>query len=239
MKLASYTVLAAVLFTGCQKQVARTDEQPPVEVVATPTPVPTTPVPEPIAAATPPPAPAPATPAPELAPEGVFYLLAAARVETADGLVGLPPGTGVKLVRPGIYLTPSGEVPLDPALLTNDMGKARAARDADRARQGAAQAQVAAEGARAAEMARTTAAAEAAQDSQEQAGEAAKAQANAKKNARIAEIRQQIAQARQSKTSLLKGKPPGWQASIRDTERRIFSLQTELRGLGVSGAMLE
>jgi hypothetical protein len=41
----------------------------------------------------------------------------------------------VKRVREGVYLTPFGEQRLDAALLTNDMAKARAARDADRVAQ--------------------------------------------------------------------------------------------------------
>ena len=192
-----------------------------------------TPVPEPMGIS---PAPAPTTSAPELAPEGVFYLLAPSRVETVDGLYGLPPGTGVKLVRPGIYLTPYGEVPLDPALLTNDMGKARAARAAERAAQGAAHPRIATEGARVAETARTTAAAEAAQDSQEQAGEAAKVQAAAQRNARIAKLREQIAAARSRKAHYLDKR---WQGRANDEEVKIRALQQELRGLGVAGAMLE
>jgi hypothetical protein len=124
MKLIALAAIVALAFAGCEKkqEVALTEEpSPPIE-----TPIPTTPPP-----ATPP----PATPAPELAPEGVFYLVTSARVETTDGIRGLPPGTGVKLVREGIYLTPVGEVPLDPSQLTNDMQRARQARDADRAAQ--------------------------------------------------------------------------------------------------------
>jgi len=73
----------------------------------------------------------------QLAPPGVFYLLTPAHVETKDGIIGLPPGTRVTLVRPGIYLTPSGKVSLDETQLTNDLGKARAASANDRAAQAA------------------------------------------------------------------------------------------------------
>jgi len=59
------------------------------------------------------------------------------RVETADGITGLPAGTGVKLVRPGVYLTPTGEAPLDETKLTNDMAKAREALAVDRNAQAA------------------------------------------------------------------------------------------------------
>jgi hypothetical protein len=77
------------------------------------------------------------TPPPELAPPGVFYLVQAVRVETDSGVTGLPPGTGVKLVREGVYLTPAGEVQLQPEVLTNNLALARKARDADRAAQAA------------------------------------------------------------------------------------------------------
>jgi hypothetical protein len=73
------------------------------------------------------PTPAPAPPVRHLAPEGVFYLTAWVRVENNDGITGLPPGTGVKLVRPGVYLTPSGEMPLDEKTITNDLDIARRA----------------------------------------------------------------------------------------------------------------
>jgi hypothetical protein len=137
-------VVALAFAMACCSKVAVNEEEaaPPQPVFdaepapATPAPVAVTPV---------------ATPAPvvELAPEGVFYLLAAARVETADGIHGLPPGTGVKLVRPGVYLTPYGEASLSAEQVTNDLSAARAARDADKAaqamlrQQGAANAAVA------------------------------------------------------------------------------------------------
>ena len=117
-------LLTAFVFVGCRKAA------PPEPDV---TPPPATPAP----VAPPPATPPPATPSAELAPPGVFYLLTAARVETADGITGLPPGTGVKLVRPGIYLTPAGEVALDATRLTNDMAKARAVLSADRNSQAA------------------------------------------------------------------------------------------------------
>lgn len=128
-------------FAGCKKPVAT--EQPPEETSPTAAPAPATPEPKAVAVATP--TPAQATPAPELAPPGVFYLVTAARVETNDGVVGLPPGTGVKLVRPGIYLTPAGEVPLNPAQLTNDMGVARRAANIEKNTQAAIQQRIAAQ----------------------------------------------------------------------------------------------
>jgi hypothetical protein len=111
-------------------------------VAATPTPQP---LPE-VKAATSEPAVA-AVPelAPELAPPGVFYLIEAVRVETEHGIVGLKPGTGVKLVRPGIYLTPDGELPLRPEQMTNDMRLARQAATMDAATQARVKAQLAAQ----------------------------------------------------------------------------------------------
>lgn len=136
-KTGTIFIATALAFASCSKPSAQHEPEaaPPAPSVAVSTPAPATPAPEPgrIAAATPP----PAISAPELAPPGVFYLLAAARVETADGIIGLPPGTGVKFVREGIYLTPRGEVSLDASSLTNDLARARQARDADRAAQAA------------------------------------------------------------------------------------------------------
>jgi hypothetical protein len=100
----------------------------------------------------------------EPAPEGVFYLITTVKVETDAGVVGLKPGTGVKLVRPGIYLTPAGEQPLKPEQLTNDLVIARAARDADAAAHAAIQAMVATLGEQ--QKAAAAKAAEAAEDTQ-------------------------------------------------------------------------
>jgi len=147
----------ALAFASCSKQAStQTDEE------STPAPkAAATPAPQPAEVAVTPATPAPATPAPapapELAPEGIFYLIVAARVETPNGVNGLPPGTGVKLVRPGIYLTPAGEVHLNPEQLTNDMAVARAARDAAQAAQAALRQRGAAEAGTAAVQARTNA----------------------------------------------------------------------------------
>jgi len=145
MKLIGMTALLALAFASCQKPIAKNEEPK----LAESTPLPATPIPTPIATpvamavATP----QPATPAPRLAPEGIYYLIVAVKVETKDGIVGLPPGTGVKLVRPGVYLTPLGEMSLTSAQLTNDMDVAREARDTDHARQGALQKRLADEAA--------------------------------------------------------------------------------------------
>ena len=133
MKIHIMTATLALAFASCQKPIASNDEPSPVESTprpATPEPATPAPPPPPVAVATP-----PAPPAPQLAPPGVFYLLSAARVETSDGIRGLPPGTGVKLVRPGIYLTPAGEAALRDDQVTNNMTLARQVRDADLAAQ--------------------------------------------------------------------------------------------------------
>jgi len=139
---AKLVVLAALSLAACNK--------PEVVVAPPPTPLPiATPEPAPVAIATP-----TAAPVRHLAPEGVFYLVSWVRVEKDDGITGLPPGTGVKLVRPGVYLTPAGEWPMVDNLVTNDLDVARAARDSAVSREAAS---------KAAEQARAAAAADARQ----------------------------------------------------------------------------
>jgi hypothetical protein len=137
MKIALIPAVIALAFASCTKETVVQNEESATPAPATPTPAPATPTPE-VAVATA--TPAPATPAPQLAPEGVFYLIAAASIETSDGVRGLPPGTGVKLVRPGVYLTPYGETALPQEQLTNDLSVARSARDAAVAAQAVANA---------------------------------------------------------------------------------------------------
>jgi hypothetical protein len=122
MKLIGLTAVAALAFASCQKQTTQDTAEATPDPIAESTPSPATPAPVARGTTTP--------PAPQLAPEGIFYLVSAARIETPDGVVGLPVGTGVKKIRDGVYLTPSGEAPLRPEQLTNDLTRARAARDA-------------------------------------------------------------------------------------------------------------
>jgi len=130
---------------GCQKSPVA---QAPAPASAAETPIPSTPPPTaPIAVATPP----PATPSPQLAPPGVFYLIQPARIETADGIVGLKPGTGLKLIRPGVYLSPYGEVNLAEEQVTNDLGVARGVLAADQNAQAALKASLVAQAQQAAE----------------------------------------------------------------------------------------
>jgi hypothetical protein len=143
MKLVPLSAMVALALAnaGCNKSPvseSEPDEAPP-KAVSTAN---TTPAPAAPAANTAPAAPAvanspaaPATAHAELAPPGVFYTIAPARVETASGIVGLKPGTGVKLTRPGFYLTPYGEVALADEQVTNDMALARQAANQDAAQQ--------------------------------------------------------------------------------------------------------
>jgi hypothetical protein len=155
---ATLAVFAALSLAACNKPAVVVAPPPatplPIETPApTPTPTPvavriTTPSPTPVAVAKPP----PATPARHLAAEGVFYLVSWVRIETNDGIVGLPPGTGVKLVRPGVYLTPNGEAPLNDFQITNDLDIARQARDAGLAGKAIANKRLAEEEAKAATL---------------------------------------------------------------------------------------
>jgi hypothetical protein len=136
---------------GCEKKVAESEsaapgepEKPAISVAAQTA--------GPAATATPPaakaeaPASATAAPAkPELAPPGIFYLIEATHIETADGIVGLKPGDGVKLVRPGVYLSAGGEVPLRADQVTNDLAVARGVLQQDQATQAAIRTQLAAQ----------------------------------------------------------------------------------------------
>lgn len=105
---------------GCKKKVA--EEPSPEEApAATPTPKPVaTPEPKPVTLATPMP-----QPTPELAPPGVFYLIAAVSVETSDGILGLKPGQPLKEVSPGVYLAGTNQVKLSADQVTNDLAVAR------------------------------------------------------------------------------------------------------------------
>ncbi|EDY21103.1 hypothetical protein CfE428DRAFT_1396 [Chthoniobacter flavus Ellin428] len=136
-------VMAGLLLTACRKPVAQTED------TLAPQPVATTQAPSlspaqtasPTRTETVPPtltqttrlidAPAPA-PLRELAPPGVFYLLVSVRKDTKDGVVRLLPGTEVRLGKNGKFITPEGEMTLDPGILTNDMAKARVVRRADK-----------------------------------------------------------------------------------------------------------
>ena len=124
------TLGVALGLGGCKK--APVAEQP-AETPPPATPAPTTPAPS-VAATTPPPAtPAPKpAPTPELAPPGVYYLLTAVSIETADGILGLKPGQGLREVRPGVYSTGTNEMTLRPEQVTNDMGLARRVMTQDR-----------------------------------------------------------------------------------------------------------
>ena len=135
--------VAALALIGCRPsspnnadQSTPTPEAKPSQAAAPATPVARAPV------AAIPTTPAPATPPPvaaELAPPGIFYMIATVQVETGSGIAGLKPGDGVKFLRPGVYQSNVGEVQLRPDQITNDLGVARRAVAADRQAQAAYQ----------------------------------------------------------------------------------------------------
>jgi hypothetical protein len=66
-------------------------------------------------------------------------------VETSSGVIGLTPGSGAKLVRPGVYLTSAGEVELSDDQVTNNITYARQILAADQTAQAALRAASAAQ----------------------------------------------------------------------------------------------
>lgn len=137
--LAGMCLAMIVAVAGCQKPAANNEEStPPVETPREPVvqsqpsapALPTTPTPakEPVVAAV-----AAATPEPpQLAPPGTYFLLAKVSVETADGIVGVVPGTELHEVSPGIYQdAQKNQLTLRNDQVTNDLRLARQARGAD------------------------------------------------------------------------------------------------------------
>ena len=92
-----------------------------------------TPPEETLAEATPAPANAPtaALAAPELAPPGVFFLIAQVSFETRNGISRLTPGKRLQRVRPGKYTADGHEVALRDDQVTNDLAFARAVAEDD------------------------------------------------------------------------------------------------------------
>ena len=94
--------------------------------------------PTPVAKDTPATKPATSTPASavrELAPDGIVYLLVRVRMETDSGIISLPPGTGLKLIRPGVYTDGLHELTLTAEQVSNDVETAREAKRADAAKE--------------------------------------------------------------------------------------------------------
>ena len=119
-------VLIALVIGACSKpkqqsEQAETTPSEPTEP-ATSTPAEATPAP----ASEPPKVTATATPEPpQLAPHGVYFLVAATSVETSDGIVGLKPGTQLQLLSPGKYMAGQHQVTLRADQVTNDLRVAR------------------------------------------------------------------------------------------------------------------
>jgi cytoskeletal protein RodZ len=121
--------------------------------------------------ATPPPPSATAEPeGPQFAPEGVFFLVAAKSIETADGIVGFPAGTEVRKQEDGTFLAGRQPLGLRPDEVTNDLRVVRRIAALNQAAQTARAAQLAAQ-----EKARH----EAAERAKKAAASKAKAQASA------------------------------------------------------------
>lgn len=131
--LAGMSIGVILTMAGCQKKTAEEGESTPAAeeprspVAQSATPALAAPVQTTI----------PATPAapPEplrLAPPGTFFLLAKVSVETSDGILGVPPGTEVHEVSPGIYEdAQKNRLTLRSDQVTNDLRLARQARGAD------------------------------------------------------------------------------------------------------------
>ena len=136
--IVALTAIASLTLTSCEKtssppppstpapesqqsEVKEPEPAPPVASAATSTPVTAPP------AATPPPS--------HLAPEGVYFLTRAVSVETADGIVGLSPGTQAVRQADGRYLADGHSVELLPSQITNDLRMAQHAAVADQAAQ--------------------------------------------------------------------------------------------------------
>lgn len=133
--LAGISIGVILTMAGCQKKTAEEEgAAPPSEESRSP--VAQSPTPAPVAPALPT---TPATAAtaaapepPQLAPPGTFFLLAKVSVETADGILGVLPGTEVHEVSPGLYEdAQKNRLTLRSDQVTNDLPLARQARGAD------------------------------------------------------------------------------------------------------------
>jgi hypothetical protein len=70
----------------------------------------------------------------KLAPDGISYLLVRTRVVTDSGILSLPPGTALRLVRLGVYTDGLHELMLTAEQVSNDVEAAREAKRADAAK---------------------------------------------------------------------------------------------------------
>ena len=113
---------------ACKKPVAEESEPAAQTAEATPAPASAAPRP-PIAAATPEPN--------YFAPPGVYFLVAAVSVETAEGIVGLKPGTRLQKTAAGKYTADGHQLELRDQQVTNDLRVAQRVVGADQAVQAA------------------------------------------------------------------------------------------------------
>jgi len=116
-------LLLTVILSGCTKAPNPSPAIPdtPAEALEIALPNPLPPIPHP------PPTPSkitPPTPSKTVA-DGVYWVLFPISVESADGISTLRPGTAVKLIRPGFFVTPLGEMHISEDRLSNDLIQAR------------------------------------------------------------------------------------------------------------------
>jgi hypothetical protein len=113
---ATLAVLAAISLAACNKPVVvqAPPETPTLVAAATPTPAA-------VAIATP----APATPS-DIAPEGIYFLLAATSIETSDSVVGLKAGQVLHKVSAGVYDANGTKLTLPDGKVTNRLSIERA-----------------------------------------------------------------------------------------------------------------
>ena len=124
-KMVLALLVGGLALTGCEKANTPevTPETPaqdaPLSQPAAPPPVSATPAPEPPKAA------AASTPRP-LAPEGIYFLRAAQRIETDAGIIGIKRGQQLTKTGEGKYTTTTNEVlTLSEGMVTNDLEEVR------------------------------------------------------------------------------------------------------------------
>ncbi len=175
---------------------------------------------------------------PASAAGGIFFLVVETTIETREGLLGFRPGTRVLQQPNGRYLLAGHLIALRPDQITGDPRVAAQVAAADQAAQAKIQ-QAKASQARALEQQQVTQAQQeaarrqTAREAGAKAEEEALTRAETERQTRIADIRAQLATAKQAKSRLRLS------ADIVAQDAKIRALQNELSKLGVRGAMLE
>lgn len=112
MKLSIFLMLVFAILTGCDSKTASQPGNQSKEGIAV---------------------------APAIAPLGVYFLTTAVSVETADGIIGIQPGTTVMKQADGSFLAGTQKLKLKEGQFTNDMQVAARVAGADAAAQAALQ----------------------------------------------------------------------------------------------------